>query len=276
MNIKIKSGKLFKFILLIVFILAVLYPTVWILRMSFQRHVDAFSSTQKLFFKPILNNYLRLIKDSQFPSRFLNSFIEAGLSTFLALFIGIPAAYVFSRLQFKFKNILLVFILSSRMIPPISLLIPYFLVFNNIGLIDTRIGMILVYTVFNLGLVIWAMWSFFDDIPKEMDEAAEVDGASVIQTLYKVIVPVSTAGITSIAILCFVMAWNDFIFALMLTRSRAVTAPIELASKALAYQSEDITLVAAGCIIVAAPAIIFTVILRKYLQKGLLAGAVKG
>lgn len=270
------SGKTLKFLLLIFFIIAVLAPIVWILRVSLQIHVDAFRTPQQIFFKPILDNYVRLFEGSKFPSRFLNSFIEVGASTILALFIGIPAAYSLSRLKSRFKNLLLVVILSSRMIPPISLLIPYFLVFNKINLIDTRIGMILVYTVLNMGLVIWALWTFFDDIPIELDESAEIDGANVVQTLYRVIVPVATSGIVSTAVLCFVMVWNDFMFALMLTRSKAVTAPVELAAKALAYESEDITLVAAGCIMVAAPAIIFTFFIRKYLQKELLAGSIKG
>jgi len=270
------SWKLLRLCLLALFVILSIGPIIWILRVSLQEQVDAFRIPQTILFKPILDNYIRLFRTSRFPDRFLNSFIEVGGATILVLLIGVPGAYALSRLRYRFKNIILILVLSSRMIPPISLLIPYFIVYNALKFIDTRIGMIIAYTILNIGLVLWALWTFFDDIPRELDEAAEIDGANVFQTLYMVIIPISTPGIVSTTILCFVTVWNDFLFALVLTRSKAVTAPVELASKALAYQSTDITLTATGCIFVATPAIIFTFIIRKYLQKGLLAGAIKG
>jgi multiple sugar transport system permease protein len=135
--------------------------------------------------------------------------------------------------------------------------------------------LILIYTGFSLWLVVWSLWAFFDAVPKELDQQAQIDGASTMQILLKVILPVAVAGLASTGVLCFVLAWNDFIFALILTRTRAVTAPVEI-TKATAYQAEELGMVAAGAIIVAAPAIIFSIIVRKYLRSGMLGGALKG
>ena len=265
-----------RLLLLVLLLVLVLFPMVWIVRVSMRTQVRAFQIPQPVLFAPIADNYVRLLTRGKFAGRFVNSFVESSLSVVLVLAIGVPAAYVFSRLRFRFKNALFVAILTSRMIPPIALLVPYFMVFNRIGLIDTRIGMNIVFAVMNIGLVVWALWSFFDEIPVELDESAEMDGATALQTLVRVIVPIGAPGITSVAILAFVSSWNNYLFPLILTRSRAATAPVELAAKALSYQSQDLTLVAAGCVIVAAPAVVFTFIIRKYMRAGLTAGAIKG
>jgi multiple sugar transport system permease protein len=166
-------------------------------------------------------------------------------------------------------------VLASRMVPPISFIIPYFLIYINVGLIDTRIGLIIIRVGFSLGLIVWAMWTYFDEIPVELDEAAEIDGASVRQTIWHVILPMAGGGLTSTGILCFIMAWNDYLFALILTRTRAVTAPVEI-TRALAYQAEDLGLATAGAVIVALPAILFSLFVRKYLRSGIMGGALKG
>jgi len=192
----------------------------------------------------------------------------------IALIVGTPAAYVFSRKRLRHKNLLLLLVLTTRMVPPVVFIVPYFLIYMRVGLIDTRIGLILIYVTFSLGLVVWSMWTFFDEVPVELDEAAEVDGASVLQTIRRVIVPVAAAGLVSTGILCFLMAWNDFVFALVLTRTRAVTAPVEI-TRALSYDAVDIGLLTSGSVVVSFPALVFTVAVRKYLRKGVTSGAVK-
>jgi len=262
------------FILVVIALSLSFYPIYWVLQLSMKSHVEAFKFPPSWIFKPSFGNYQRLFAGTDFPKRLLNSLIVASLSTIFALAVGTPAAYVFSRKKFKYKNLLLLLVLTSRMIPPVVFILPYFMVYINIGLIDTRVGLILIYVTFSLGLVVWSMWTFFDEIPTELDEAAEVDGASVLQTIWKVILPVAVAGLASTGILCFIMAWNDFIFALVLTRTNAVTAPVEI-TKAMAYEAEDIGLMTSGSLVVSFPALLFAVITRKYLRKGVLGGAVK-
>ncbi|UCF98398.1 MAG: carbohydrate ABC transporter permease [Spirochaetaceae bacterium] len=262
------------FILVVIALSLSFYPIYWVIQLSMKSHVEAFKFPPSWIFKPSFSNYQRLFAGTAFPKRLLNSLIVATLSTLFALAVGTPAAYVFSRKKFKHKNLLLLLVLTSRMIPPVVFIVPYFMVYINIGLIDTRLGLILIYVTFSLGLVVWSMWTFFDEIPTELDEAAEVDGASILQTIWKVILPVAIAGLASTGILCFIMAWNDFIFALVLTRTNAVTAPVEI-TKAMAYEAEDIGLMTSGSLAISFPALLFAIIVRKYLRKGVLGGAVK-
>ena len=262
------------FILVAIALSLSFYPICWVIQLSMKSHVEAFKFPPSWIFKPSFSNYQRLFAGTDFPKRLLNSLIIATLSTIFALAVGTPAAYVFSRKRFKHKNLLLLLVLTSRMIPPVVFIVPYFMVYINVGLIDTRVGLILIYVTFSLGLVVWSMWTFFDEIPTELDEAAEVDGATVLQTIRKVILPVAVAGLASTGILCFIMAWNDFIFALVLTRTNAVTAPVEI-TKAMAYEAEDIGLMTSGSLVISFPALLFAIIVRKYLRKGVLGGAVK-
>jgi multiple sugar transport system permease protein len=250
------------------------YPIYWVAQISMKSQVEAFKNPPSWIFKPTLDNYRRLFQGSLFPKRLLNSFIVSTLSTLLALTVGTPAAYVFSRKRLRHKNLLLLLVLTTRMIPPIVFIIPYFMVYITVGLIDTRLGLILIYVTFSLGLVVWSMWTFFDEIPREIDEAAEVDGATILQTIRLVILPIAAAGLTSTGILCFIMAWNDFIFALVLTRTAAVTAPIEI-TKAMAYEAEDMGLMTSGSLVISFPAILFAIAVRRFVQRGVLTGAVK-
>ena len=262
-------------LLLVLALLLCLFPVYWIFQISLKTQVEAFKVPPSWIFKPTFRHYVKLLTEGDFPGRLFNSAVVSTFSTLFGLLIGTPAAYVMSRLKFRLKNLVLLLVLSSRMVPPISFIIPYFLVYINIGLMDTRIGLIIIRVGFSLGLIVWAMWTYFDEIPLELDEAAEIDGASVIQIIRHVILPVSAAGLTSTGILCFIMAWNDYLFALILTRTRAVTAPVEI-TRALAYQAEDLGLATAGAIIVALPAIMFSLFVRKYLKTGIMGGAIKG
>jgi multiple sugar transport system permease protein len=262
-------------IALVLLLILTLYPVYWVLQISLKTQVEAFRVPPSWIFKPTFVHFRNLLIGGQFPGRMLNSLIISTFATLFALIIGTPAAYVFSRLKFRFKNLTLILVLASRMIPPIAFIIPYFLTYVKIGLIDTRTGLIIIRIGFSLGLVVWSMWTYIDEIPIELDEAAEIDGASVLQILRKVILPISAGGLTSTGILCFVAAWNDYLFALILTRTRAVTAPVEI-TKALAYQAEDLGIATAGAIVVAIPAIFFSLIVRRYLKAGVMGGAVKG
>ena len=261
--------------LLIIALAVSIYPIYWILQISIKSYIEAFKYPPSWFFRPTFENYQRLFVNNEFLHGFGNSFMVSTISTFFAILIGTPAAYVFSRLRFRFKSLVLLLVLTSRMIPPISFIVPYFMVYVRTGLIDTLTGLIIIYTAFSLGLVVWSMWTFLDEVPMELDEAARVDGASVLQTLWKVIMPVVAPGLASTGILCFLMTWNDFIIALVLTRINAVTSTVVI-TKFLAYEAADIGLMTAAAIVVSLPTVFFSVIMRKYLKKGMLSGAVKG
>jgi multiple sugar transport system permease protein len=166
-------------------------------------------------------------------------------------------------------------ILLTRMAPPIAFTIPFFLAYRWLGLLDTRTGLILIYMTFNLPLVIWMMQPFFDAVPASLEEAALMDGAGFATVFLEIVMPMATAGIAATAILCFLYAWNDFFFALILTRTDARTAPVAVVNF-MNYEGWEWGKIAAGGSLVMAPVLVFSMMVRRYLVSGLTAGAVKG
>jgi len=255
-------------------LLLVLSPVVWLLMMSFKTEVDALAMPPKLIFVPTLENYSGLL-EARFLRPLLNSVVVATVTTVVSLALGVPAAYALSRGRTWATGGIAFWILATRMAPPIAFAIPFFLAYRTIGWLDTLSGLIVIYLTFNLSLVIWLMRAFFDGIPVSLEEAAWIDGASLGQTIRAVVLPLTAPGIAASAILCFLAAWNDFFFALVLTRSSAMTAPVAIVNF-MHYAGRDWGRITAGSIIVALPVIAFAVPVRRYLVSGLTAGAVKG
>jgi len=166
-------------------------------------------------------------------------------------------------------------ILFTRMAPPIAFAIPFFMIYKNLGLIDTRIGLIIVYLTFNLSLVIWMMRIFFDGIPRSLEEAAFIDGASVMNTYITIALPLCGPGVATAAIFCFLFSWNDFFYSLILTRSQAMTSPVAIVNF-MNYEGWEWGKITAGGTIVMLPVVVFALLVRKYLIRGLMAGAIKG
>ncbi|MGO6906885.1 carbohydrate ABC transporter permease, partial [Rhizobium ruizarguesonis] len=162
---------------------------------------------------------------SNFVPRFVNSLVIAFGSTFLAVFLGTLAAYGFSRFKVPLADDLLFFILSTRMMPPIAVAIPIYLMYRELGLSDTALGMILLYTAVNVSLAVWLLKGFIDEIPREYEEAAMIDGYTRLQAFRKVVLPQATTGIAATAIFCLIFAWNEYAFAALLTSGEAQTAP---------------------------------------------------
>jgi multiple sugar transport system permease protein len=162
---------------------------------------------------------------SRFAGRYWNSLIIGFGSTFLAVFLGTLAAYAFSRFKVPIKDDLLFFILSTRMMPPIAVAIPIYLMYRTLGLNDTHLGMILLYTAVNLSLAVWLLKGFMDEIPREYEEAALIDGYSRFHAFWKIVLPQAKTGIAATAIFCLIFAWNEYAFALLLTSGQAQTAP---------------------------------------------------
>ena len=254
-------------------LLVVLLPFLWLVVMSFKTPEDIFAGASRLFFQPTLGNYEALLT-SDFTRSFLNSAITSSVSTVLALVIGVPGAYALARAPSGKSRWLSMLILLSRMMPPIAFTIPYFLLYRNVGLLDTLQGLIIIYLTFNLSLVVWLMRGFFEGIPTALEEAAWIDGASLWQTFRMIVLPLCSPALVTAAILCFLYSWNDFFFALILTRSQAGTAPIQVVNF-MNYEGWEWGKIAAGGTLIMLPVLIFSLLMRKYLVSGMTAGAVK-
>ena len=211
---------------------------------------------------------------SAYPSRFLNSLIVAVVSTVLAVGMGTFTAYGFSRFKVKGEGDLLFFILSTRMLPPVVVAIPMFLMYRAVGLNDTHWGLIILYTAFNLSFSVWLMKGFIDEIPREYEEAALIDGYTRFQAFYKVVLPQAATGIASTAIFCLIFAWNEYAFAVLLTSATAQTAPPFIPT-IIGVGGLDWPAVAAGATLFLLPVMIFTILLRRHLLRGITFGAVR-
>jgi multiple sugar transport system permease protein len=255
-------------------LLVLLLPFLWLLQMSFKSNDLILQFPPPLIFSPTLENY-KSLWGGAFSASFVNSLLSATFSTALALLLGVPAAYALSRRVGRGKHALSFAILVTRMAPPIAFTIPFFLFYRWIGLLDTVTGLVLVYTSFNLPLVIWMMQPFFETMPSSLEEAALVDGASTRVIFMKIVLPIVAPGIAATAILCFLYAWNDFFFALILTRTSARTAPVAVVNF-MNYEGWEWGKIAAGGSLVMAPVLAFSLAVRRYLVSGLTAGAVKG
>ena len=262
------------FALVIVLAALIMLPFVWLVIMSFKTNEDIFAFPPKLLFVPTLDNYIGLWASS-FRYSFLNSAVVSVTSTLLALIVGVPGGYALSRMAMRPDKALSLLILASRMAPPIAFTIPYFLAYRWLGLLDTKLGLILIYLTFNISLVVWLMRSFFDACPRSLEEAAWVDGASVWQGFTNIMLPICGPGVAATAILCFLYSWNDFFFALVLTRNQAMTAPVAVVNF-MNYEGWEWGKIAAGGAMVMLPVLIFSVLVRKFLVQGMTTGAIKG
>lgn len=231
--------------------------------------------------KLILDGGERLARDgngnvqlSAYPDRFINSLIIAITSTLLAVSLGTITAYGFSRFRVKGEADLLFFILSTRMLPPIVVAIPMFLMYRAVGLNDTHLGLIILYTAFNVSFAVWLMKGFIDEIPKEYEEAALVDGYTRMQAFWKIVLPEAATGIAATAVFCFITAWNEYAFALILSNRRAQTAPPFIPSQ-IGTGLQDWTVIAAGTVLFLLPVAIFTFLLRNHLLRGMSFGAIR-
>ena len=211
---------------------------------------------------------------SAYPSRFENSLIVAITSTILAVALGTFTAYGFSRFEIAGAQDLLFFILSTRMLPPVVVAIPMFLMYRTVGLIDTHLGLIILYVAFNLSFSVWLMKGFIDEIPREYEEAALVDGYSRLESFFKIVIPEAATGIAATAVFCFITAWNEYAFALMLTSRNAQTAPPFIPAQ-VGSGLTDWTTIAAGSFLFLLPVAVFTFLLRGHLLRGVTFGAIR-
>ena len=282
--------KTFHIIALVVIGIALIFyliPIYWIVATSFKPYKDIFAMPPKFLFRPTADNYVglmtirsmtpegpKIVGTSAYPRQLLNSVIIGFVSTALAVSLGTMSAYVFSRFKVKGKGDMMFFILSTRMLPPVVVVIPLFLMYRALGLIDTHLGLILLYTTFNVSFATWLMKGFIDEIPKEYEEAALVDGYTRFKAFVKIVLPQAATGIAATAVFCLITAWNEFAFALIMTRHRAITAPPSLASR-MGSSGVEWGQIAGGVFIFLIPVAAFTFIMRKHLLRGVTFGAIK-
>lgn len=250
---------------------AVLSPALWLLQMSFRHNADILSP--HLAFTPTVENYTALWT-GQFPGSFVNSLLASGSSTIVSLLLGVPASYVLARWRFRGERHIALWILATRMAPPIAFTIPFFLAFSWSGLMDTITGLAIIYITFNLALVIWSMRGFFAAVPQSLEEAAWIDGCGVWSAFLRISLPLAAPGLAATGILCFILSWNDFFFALILTRTQAMTAPVAIVNF-MQYAGWEWGKIAAAGVLVMLPVLVFTFFVRSYLVSGLMAGGVK-
>ena len=254
-------------------IFVVLFPVFFIVQMSVRTGLEAFRMPPTLSFTPTLQNYVDLV-EGKFIRALMNSTVTATSTTLLALLLGVPAAYAFSRARFRAQGLVSLWTLCTRMAPAIAFGIPFFLIYKELGLIDTRVGLIVIYLTFNLSLVIWMMRAFFDAVPRSLEEAAYIDGAGVAGAFVRIALPLTAPGLATTAIFTFLLSWNDFFYSLILTRSEAVTAPVAIVNF-MNYESWEWGKVAAAATMIMLPVVGLSVVMRKYIVHGLTAGAVK-
>jgi multiple sugar transport system permease protein len=253
-----------------------LFPIVWTISMSFKTIGEYYTFPPVWVPRhPTLDNYKYILFTWTSGLKYLmNSTIVASLNTIFVLLISIPAAYAVARFKIGQKN-LSFWILSQRMLPPIAVVIPYFLLLKKMHLIDTYLGLVIVYLPFNIGFAVWLLIGFFKDFPEEIEEAAMIDGCSRMRAILKVVLPIVAPGLAVCAIFSFIFCWNEFMFALILTRESAKTVAAQLA----AFQSPTKIMwgeISALIVLAIIPVFILALSAQKYLVRGLSMGAVKG
>ncbi len=254
-----------------------LIPVVWILSLSLKRSGDL--NDQRFLPQTIsIEHYQAIFVDVQFPAALWNSIGIATLSTILAVIMGMFAAYAIVRLDFPGRRLILAGALATAMFPPIAIVGPLFNMWRGVGLFDTWAGLILPYMTFTLPLAIWTLAAFFREIPWDLDKAARVDGATPLQAFVKVIVPLAAPGVFTAAILVFIFAWNDFLFAISLTstnNARTVPAAIAFFTGSSRFDLPTGS-IAAASVVVTIPVMIMVLIFQRHIVAGLTSGAVKG
>lgn len=246
-----------------------------ILTTSLRNRVEAFSDAVVLFFKPTFVHYLRALAEEEFLRYAFNSFIIASSTTLLVSYLGALTAFTLTRFVFKGYRMVTLSIITARMFPPIALLPAFFLLASNLRIVDTRTVVIFAHTAYGLPFIVFMMLGFFYSIPRDLDEAARIDGCSWFGLFNRVLLPNVAPGLAASAILAFVWSWNEFLFALVLTRVRAKTLPVTV-SEFVTFTNVDWQgLTSMGTILIV-PAVIITVIAQKHLVRGLTTGAVKG
>lgn len=284
-----KPGVLFNRLLLVgsvILVLIFIYlPVMWLVTSSISTRSELLSvPIHWIPENPTLRNYASILLPGSatsevartFKITLRNSFVIATSVTLISLLVGSLAAYALVRIRFRFYGILLIGIIGTRMIPEVSLVIPLYILASRVHILNTPFVLIATYLCFSLPFAIWLMAAFFQTIPLELEDAARIDGCSRIRTLFQIIMPISAPGLVSTALFVFLLAWDEFFFALIFTSTVAAkTVPVAIAEFTGRYVV-DVTAMMTGGVLAAIPPVILALIFQRYIVSGLTAGAVKG
>jgi multiple sugar transport system permease protein len=265
-------GKTVLFVLGIMVLVPFLFPFFWMLLGSLKAEVDFMAYPPVWLFKPTIENYIKVFVENDFGTFALNSTIVAAFTTFFALLFGIPGAYAVAR--YKRTGFALI-VLAARMAPGIAFLLPWFVLFVQLRLTNTYFALVTSHLIFTLPLVLWMMIGFIEGIPKEIEQAAMVDGCTVWGSLFRIIVPLTLPGVAASGILCFIFSWNNFLFSVVLAGEATKTLPVAVFNF-LGYQSIAWGPLSAAASIITLPVIILALIVQKYIVQGLAAGGISG
>jgi multiple sugar transport system permease protein len=282
-----RSGTAIRILLLAAYAAACLAPVLWLLLTGVKLPADtaalpprilpgAMAPENSLWFRFSAANFSRILSDADTLRYLCNSVLISTVSTAASVSLGFLAGYGFSRFRFRGGKDALFFILSTRMLPPLAVAVPISFMYSRLGLLDTHFGLILLYTCFNLSFSTWMMKAFIDEIPAAYEEAAMLDGYSRLQALFRVVLPHASTGIAATAVFCLISAWNEYAFALTLTNTEAVTMPVRI--HAIIGDSSIIPWgpLAAAATFFSLPMVVFGLLMRKHLLRGVTYGAVKG
>ena len=263
-----------KMVFLILVCCFIILPFLWMIMVSFRNRVDIFNPGN-WFITPTIKNYVTIIENNNILKYFMNSIIVAVVTTIVSLVLGSLAAYGFARYDWEKREDRAFWVLSQRFLPPMAVVIPYFLMGAVAGILDTRLLLVICYTTFNIPFTIWMMRGFIEELPYEVEEAAYIDGCTKLQTIRKIILPLVAPGLIATAIFCVINSWNEFVFANFLTSIYAKTVPTSVMMY-LSVSGVKWGEMAATGVMSVLPVLIFAVIVQKNMIRGLTFGSVKG
>ena len=260
------------YVSIIVILFILLFPFVWMILASFKKNADILNVKKMISFTPTLKNYISVFVDYDFYKPLKNSCIISCTSTILAMALGLPCAYAIGRSKMHFFSGI---ILMIRIVPAISFLVPWYLLFTKLGLTGTYTSLIICHFIVSLPTIIWIMIPYFETIPKALEESAKIDGASNFKAFISIMIPLAKPGIFTSGILAFINSWNNFMFAQILCSSRTTTLPIAI-YQFISYANINWGGIMAASVIITLPIILISFLLQRHVITGLTAGAVKG
>jgi multiple sugar transport system permease protein len=262
----------FLFVLGLLVLVPFLFPFVWMLLGSFKQEVDFMAYPPVWIFKPTFENYVNVFVENDFGRFAINSTIVASLTTFFGLLFGIPGAYAVAR--YKRTGFALI-VLAARMAPGIAFLLPWFVLFVQLRLTNTYFALVTSHLIFTMPLILWMMIGFIEAIPREIEQAAMVDGCTVWGSLFRIVIPLSLPGVAASGILCFIFSWNNFLFSVVLAGEATKTLPVAVFNF-LGYQAISWGPLSAAASIITLPVLLLALVVQKYIVRGLAAGGITG
>lgn len=269
-----KTKSFLKFVIIALICCLVIFPFLWMIMVSLRNKVDIFNPGNWLV-TPTLKNYVAIIEKNNIMKFFANSIVIATITTIVSLILGSLAAYGFARYNWKKKEDRAFWVLSQKFLPPMAVVIPYFLMGAFANILDTRLLLIICYTTFNIPFTIWMMRGFIEELPRSVEEAAYIDGCTKLQCMRKIVLPLVAPGMVATAIFCVINSWNEFVFANFLTSIHAKTVPTSIMMY-LSVSGVKWGEMAATGVLSVLPVLIFAIIVQKNMIRGLTFGSVKG